>query len=1375
MKKKCIVHIGMHKTGSSSIQESLSQIRTTEMFHYVKLGSPNHSGAIYTLFSEQPEQYHAWRKQGLTVEEVQLKREKIEEQLVGDISNGDSEIFLISGEDITELSQNALQKFKDFLSKYFQTVEVFAYVRPPKSYIESAFQQSIKGYLKTFSLEKMYPNYRERFEKFDAAFGRENVQLHLFDVKKLVNEDVVTDFCQKNDIEIDAATITRTNDSLSREAVSLLYAYRKYGPGYGSGKYVMQENNSMILQLAKIGQTKFRFSNELIGPILEKHHADLEWIETRLGVPFAVENQPNENDAVKSEADLLRLKGDAVKALRQLVSTKYLPVGLKGRKMSDVVMTVHLLRLKEKERSEQHRQGPLTSVKRKDLRAREQVMVGKKGYLFLAGGSHQTLKFFRGELRPSSMSVQQFFENIKSRKAHCLDMGIAYRHYVFPDKLYAERVNINIPIESLYKSAYGAVETLEDVHYFDFDSETGNAYFYKTDTHMNIYGVLETLKAMVESEEDFNTVLPAMEQNLDVKIGFVGDLGVKMPVEHAESTVMLNLPKGATRVHNGIEFGNTGIIDIVHNDNALYDSRLLIFGDSFFRTLLLNALAYFYKEIIFCRTAFMHREVVTSFNPDVVFTGNAERYLSNVESDERASDFFLIPKERGLRVSPSKEFDTLFEKMSGETYNKLREEGAFFETNSFNNDEYKIAVGAIFKNEYEYVLEWVSWYLNAGFDCIYIADNFSSDGTTALLEALEDIGVVKMLYQPPLEKSAQLAAYNQIVELARKDGVDAILFVDADEFLVHDPFQKGGEAKLLKKLLQPENVGSVGIYWRCFGSSNLLEKGSDPVVERFTKCADDETRRHNKIIKSITQLDAIKSVHVHFCTLKDGYIKVDAQGNEIKNYVNMVEGQLRPVESFSGKTENLTKSPLRLHHYMVKSEEEYVTKKLNRGDAMFSSDQYQRGMRYFEIHDFGDETVKFSSEQINTLKQSMDALQKKIVSETNYSKALQGSVTLKDGWITGKILSEESQCKEIKVNIFVDKVLKKTFAVDSKIDADRSRQEIDVIPTCCFEYQLSTDFSGSIEIHVRSNNLHFNLSEEMGKGMGKKVSVQKGVIKEKMQTALLDILHNVRENRAYSSADLLRDMALYYETEVLESHPDGPYIKQKTTEYSARKFKSFIMIVTYQRSGSTLLQSILNSSDECVIRGENYNLLYFAFQSYLATEDAMKHIQQGGVTAVDWPFFGAEHMKKEQYFCSVVSAFIEDILNVEPKNSKMNIGFKEVKYDEFGENLPRFLDLMKKCVPNLKIVFNFRNLDDVSKSAWNARRKKEILVTALSNFEALAESYTEEHKGFAKIIKYDDYLEDTQILADLSAFLDISYDALKVKSILAKKLNHGKK
>ena len=58
-KDNCIVHIGMPKTGSSTLQEVLFKRIVDPNVSYANLPVANHSAIIYSLFAENPEKHHA--------------------------------------------------------------------------------------------------------------------------------------------------------------------------------------------------------------------------------------------------------------------------------------------------------------------------------------------------------------------------------------------------------------------------------------------------------------------------------------------------------------------------------------------------------------------------------------------------------------------------------------------------------------------------------------------------------------------------------------------------------------------------------------------------------------------------------------------------------------------------------------------------------------------------------------------------------------------------------------------------------------------------------------------------------------------------------------------------------------------------------------------------------------------------------------------------------------------------------------------------------------------------------------------------------------------------------------------------------------------
>jgi hypothetical protein len=77
--RKIILHIGLHKTGTTTIQNVLHANREfllrREGVLYPSL-APNLSGALNTVFSDQPQKLKAGKVVGFTTEEIAARRKE---------------------------------------------------------------------------------------------------------------------------------------------------------------------------------------------------------------------------------------------------------------------------------------------------------------------------------------------------------------------------------------------------------------------------------------------------------------------------------------------------------------------------------------------------------------------------------------------------------------------------------------------------------------------------------------------------------------------------------------------------------------------------------------------------------------------------------------------------------------------------------------------------------------------------------------------------------------------------------------------------------------------------------------------------------------------------------------------------------------------------------------------------------------------------------------------------------------------------------------------------------------------------------------------------------------------------------------------------
>ena len=318
---KVIVHAGMHKTGSTSIQQTFAR-RDLGHVRYFRWRSANHLALFALLFFEPVEHFWLFKRRGESREALLQQREKWLESFKQDLTRPGASTCLLSAEEITHpQSLPALAPLKACLEKYSDDIQVVAYIRSPVGFMQSMFQQAVKGSGRaTFNPRNLWPRYRHRIERLDRMFGRENVTLRKFDPKTLKNGNVVDDLAEFAGIALPPGSARNENESLSLEALALLFVQRKFGRGIATGfPGAMRKNVALRKCLAGIGKEKIRFAPELLLPIVEANKADLEWMERRLSEPLLDIPKNSNGPLLRSEQDLLSVADRSFPELEALV------------------------------------------------------------------------------------------------------------------------------------------------------------------------------------------------------------------------------------------------------------------------------------------------------------------------------------------------------------------------------------------------------------------------------------------------------------------------------------------------------------------------------------------------------------------------------------------------------------------------------------------------------------------------------------------------------------------------------------------------------------------------------------------------------------------------------------------------------------------------------------------------------------------------------------------------------------------------------------------------------------------------------------------------------------------------------------------------
>lgn len=304
-KPRCILHIGMPKTGSSSIQATLWRENNIEDCEYLKIGKvSNHAPIIFSLFSKRPELYYIHKDEQRTLSQLDEFVKHYREELTKTLTSIQAKQYIISGEDILYLQEDELHELKLYLLQFSCEILVVGYVRPPISFMQSAAQQNIRAGAVGFGIADFSPNYRNGLEKFDRVFGQDKVALIKFAPDSLVAGDVVVDFCSRIGISVENKKILRVNESLSLEAIALLYVFHKFCKGGAcapSDKIIKLTENFLTF-----GVRKFHYSKLLSDQIRTKIITDIQWMENRMGCSFA-EPAIDSDDGISSEEDLIKI------------------------------------------------------------------------------------------------------------------------------------------------------------------------------------------------------------------------------------------------------------------------------------------------------------------------------------------------------------------------------------------------------------------------------------------------------------------------------------------------------------------------------------------------------------------------------------------------------------------------------------------------------------------------------------------------------------------------------------------------------------------------------------------------------------------------------------------------------------------------------------------------------------------------------------------------------------------------------------------------------------------------------------------------------------------------------------------------------------
>jgi hypothetical protein len=272
MGKRALIHIGMEKTGTTSLQAFFAAnrdlLKANGVAYLRSPGIKNHLKLVtYCLNINVVDSLV--KDLGLTSKALRLQwREEFKQEFQEEIKNLNHSIdnIVISSEHFHSRlhSIEEIQELQILLNEFCYEIKIIVYLRRQDLVATSLFSTGVKvgvsrnNVLKdNISPEDIYYNYYNLLEKWSNVFGQENIILRVFEKEKLVNGDTVDDFILNSQILKKYIPLVRPkneNESISSIAQNITIIFNKHFPKYINNKnnyFANQIRNAIIKKINK--------------------------------------------------------------------------------------------------------------------------------------------------------------------------------------------------------------------------------------------------------------------------------------------------------------------------------------------------------------------------------------------------------------------------------------------------------------------------------------------------------------------------------------------------------------------------------------------------------------------------------------------------------------------------------------------------------------------------------------------------------------------------------------------------------------------------------------------------------------------------------------------------------------------------------------------------------------------------------------------------------------------------------------------------------------------------------------------------------------------------------------------------------------------
>ncbi|WP_299148480.1 glycosyltransferase family 2 protein [uncultured Tateyamaria sp.] len=265
-----------------------------------------------------------------------------------------------------------------------------------------------------------------------------------------------------------------------------------------------------------------------------------------------------------------------------------------------------------------------------------------------------------------------------------------------------------------------------------------------------------------------------------------------------------------------------------------------------------------------------------------------------------------------------------------------------------------VIVGCM-KNEAPYIIEWVAYHRAMGVDNFLIYTNGCEDGTTEILDRLQEMGVVQHRNNDGWKgNSPQQYALNQSLKEPLIQNADWIIHIDVDEFMN----VRTGNGTLQDFFDAVPDATNVAMTWRLFGHNGVTDLADDFVIDQFDHCAPKYCPKPHTVWGFKTMFKNIGAYEKISCHRPNKLVP------EKRDKVRWVNGSGKDMtkeaaeNGWRSSKKSIGYDLLQLNHYALRSAESFLIKR-QRGRALHVDRSI--GINYWirmDWSDFRDITIK---------------------------------------------------------------------------------------------------------------------------------------------------------------------------------------------------------------------------------------------------------------------------------------------------------------------------------------------------------------------------------------------------------------------------------